>query len=113
MKVDTLISLTTMAVFITYPHDWPIYLQNVTRVIKKDGVLRIKAFSRNCAYFEENAGHSLSSWVQLKDSGYTYFFSERDIRQLFSKSFEILKLEENVHTETDDKKFFFVLLRAL
>jgi ubiquinone/menaquinone biosynthesis C-methylase UbiE len=95
------------------PKDWSTYLHNITRVIKNGGTLRIKAFSKNCTYFEENTSATSPQWIQLNDSGFTYFFSEENIRELFSKSFEILRLEENAHTETDAKRFFFVIMRAL
>lgn len=94
------------------PAQWPTYLENVTRVIKKRGTLRIKAFSKNCEYFRQNITLQDSQWVLLKDSGYTYFFTENDIRNLFDTKFEIVKLDENTHTQTSDKKFFFVILKA-
>ncbi len=94
------------------PTQWPRYLRNVARVLKANGTLRIKAFSKNCNYYEENAPQELSSqWVHLKDSGYTYFFAEQDLRSLFAEHFEIVKLEEKAHTQTTDKKFFFVILK--
>ncbi len=94
------------------PAQWPVYLRNITRVLKQNGILRIKAFSKNCQYFKENTDKKSSQWIQLTDSGYTYFFSEQDIRQLFAGSFEIIELEENMHTETDAKKFFFCVMKA-
>ena len=79
-------------------------------MLQSDGILRIKAFSKNCKYYEENARSSSSNqWIYLTDSGYTYFFSESDIRNLFSKEYKIT-LEEKFHTATKDKKFFFVTL---
>ncbi len=95
------------------PAQWPTYLASVSRVLKKGGILRIKAFSKNCVYFEENSSANSSQWVRLEGSGYTYFFDEADIRKLFSDKFAIINLEENAHTETDAKRFFFVVLKLL
>jgi ubiquinone/menaquinone biosynthesis C-methylase UbiE len=94
------------------PQDWQTYTEVIRRVIKSDGVLRVKAFSKNCDYFKQNSPIG-SQWVKLEDSGYTYFFSERDIRQLFSQWFEVVRLEEKAHTQASDKKFFFVVLRLV
>jgi len=51
--------------------------------------------------------------VLLRDSGYTYFFSEQDLRGLFTADFEIVSIDEGEYTETSTKRFFFVILRAL
>jgi 2-polyprenyl-3-methyl-5-hydroxy-6-metoxy-1,4-benzoquinol methylase len=95
------------------PEDWITYLQNINKVIKDGGILRIKTFSNNCDYFTQNTDNVRSQWIHLNDSGYTYFFSEADIRNLFLKNFEILSIEEKTHTQASDKKFFFVLLKSL
>lgn len=95
------------------PAEWSTYLNNVTRVLKRGGILRVKAFSKNCKYFKENTNADASQWVRLDDSGYTYFFDETDIRQLFSGKFKIINLIENAHTVTEAKKFFFVVLKLL
>jgi SAM-dependent methyltransferase len=96
------------------PEQWPVYVQNVARVLRPGGILRVKAFSLNCTYFKKNAaGKPVSQWIRLANSGFTYFFSESDIRTLFRGPFEIEKLEEKQHTETPDKRFFFVVLKKL
>ena len=94
------------------PQDWQTYTHAMRRVIKSGGILRVKAFSKNCDYFKQNSPTD-SQWVKLEDSGYTYFFSEQDIRQLFSQGFEIVRLEEKAHTQANDKKFFFVVIRSV
>lgn len=94
------------------PAKWPLYVLNVARVLKSGGTLRIKAFSMNCAYYQQNVPkNSSTQWIFLKNSGHTYFFSEPNINSLFSKQFEIVQMEEKVHTQTADKKFFFVILK--
>jgi len=93
------------------PDYWPLYTKNIQRVIKPGGILRLKAFSKNCEYFRNNSSQN-SQWVWLSGSGYTHFFSDQEIHQLFDKTFEILKLEEKAHAQAGDKKFFFVILRA-
>jgi ubiquinone/menaquinone biosynthesis C-methylase UbiE len=96
------------------PKQWDAYVHGVSRVLKTGGIFRLKAFSKNCAYYEQNTiPDSPSQWVPLADSGYTYFFSEEDVKQLFAKDFEIIKLEENFHSQTQDKKFFFGVFRKL
>jgi ubiquinone/menaquinone biosynthesis C-methylase UbiE len=92
------------------PMDWPIYTRGVDKIIKRGGIFRIKAFSKNCEYFRQNSPDG-TQWVRLSDSGYTYFFSEQDIHRLFGNDYKFLKLEEKVHTQAGDKKFFFVVLR--
>jgi ubiquinone/menaquinone biosynthesis C-methylase UbiE len=97
------------------PADWSTYLENIKRVIKQGGILRVKAFSKNCRYYTENSSDGMQ-WVQLGKNGqnyFTYFFLKDDIRRLFANSFEIIKIAENAHTETESKRFFFVTLRAL
>lgn len=93
------------------PKDWPMYVRNIQRVIKPGGILRIKAFSKNCGYFRANSPDD-TQWTKLKDSGYTYFFTEQDIRRLFEDGFEFIKLEEKAHTQASDKMFFFGILRS-
>lgn len=94
------------------PVDWPTYIQGVKRVLKQNGILRIKTFSKNCEYFMRNSADG-SQWVRLKGSGYTYFFDEKDFHKLFRQYFELLKFEEQAHTQACDKKFFFILARSL
>lgn len=95
------------------PTDWSLYLNNITRVIKRGGILRIKEFSKNCTYFDQNTSVGSPQWVWLGSSGYTYFFGESDLRRLFQSKFEIITLEESTHSAASDKKFFFLVLRAL
>jgi len=96
------------------PRDWNTYVQGIARVLKSSGILRVKAFSKHCAYYEQHLKpDSSSQWLHLAGSGYTYFFSKDDIQELFADRFEVIKLEENLHTQTDDKRFFFGVFKKL
>jgi ubiquinone/menaquinone biosynthesis C-methylase UbiE len=94
------------------PNDWQIYVQNVHRVIKKGGILRIKVFSKNCNYFKKYTVNN-SSWVKLKDSNYCYFFNDEELHLLFRKGFKLINLLEKVHSNDKDKTFFFMTLQSL
>jgi len=91
--------------------DWKLYIFNIKKVLKKGGILKIKAFSNNCNYYKKNRPKNINEhW--LKTSGdYTYFFSEKEIKNLFKKEFEIIILEEKFHPVTKEKKFFFIILK--
>jgi ubiquinone/menaquinone biosynthesis C-methylase UbiE len=96
------------------PRQWDTYVRGIVRVLKAGGIFRVKAFSKNYAYYVKNStAESSSQWLPLVDSGYTYFFNETDIRKLFANGFKEIRLEENFHTQTQDKKFFFGVFRKL
>ncbi len=91
--------------------DWSKYLKSVDRVLKPGGILRIKVFSINCNYYKDNLPpKSKSHWVLTKGADYTYFFDEQELKKIFGK-YKIIKFEEKFHSETKEKKFFFVVFR--
>lgn len=94
------------------PAQWSEYLQNVTRVLRPEGTLRLKVFSRDCDYFRRNAPDVATQWVNLTSSGYTYFFTEADLHRIFDQDFEFIECRQSAHTQTDTKNFFFVMLKA-
>jgi len=92
--------------------DWRKYLQNITRVLKKGGILRVKAFSKNCNFYEENKPkESKDHWILVPNKDYTYFFDKKEMSGLFENDFETFKIEEKYHPVTKEKKFFFVVLK--
>ena len=91
--------------------DWKKYLQNVTKVLKKDGILRVKVFSKNCNFYEVNKPkNSDDHWILVPSKDYTYFFDKNEISGLFENDFDMIKIEEKYHSVTKKKKFFFVVL---
>lgn len=94
--------------------DWPTYLQNITRVLKPDGILRVKVFSANCNYYVSNLpAKKKSHWILIKGAdNYTYFFNKKELKELF-KNFKIINLVEKFHSVTKDKKFFYAIFKKL
>ena len=62
--------------------DWRKYLQNVGRVLKDNGLVRIKVFSKNCGYYEKNKPKTGEpAWIKLRDSNWTYFFKKMELNE--------------------------------
>lgn len=92
--------------------DWDKYIENVVRVLKKNGILRIKAFSKSCPFYTKNKPRgSENHWILVPGADYTYFFDKVELISLFEDRFEIIKLVEKYHSVTTEKKFFFIILK--
>jgi len=91
--------------------DWKLYLNNINRVLKKNGILRIKVFSKNCNFYDENKKNTNSHWILIPKKDYTYFFNTQELLNLFKNYFEIIELKEKYHPSTKNKKFFFIILK--
>ncbi len=92
--------------------DWQKYLQNIIRVLKDDGILRIKVFSKNCNFYKKSRPMKTpKNWILVPGKDYTYFFEKNEIVNLFANDFEIIKIEEKYHPIMREKKFFFVILK--
>jgi len=85
--------------------DWDLYLKNVLKVLKKEGYLKLFVFSDNTKYL---TGHKISktkNWI-IHRSHYTHFFSKKEIKELFSGYFKILKIIEE--KRKDDLRSFYI-----
>ena len=90
--------------------DWNVYLANIRRVLKQNGIFRIKVFSNNCEFYDKNKPkHSKEHWILIPHKDYTYFFDETELKKLLEADFEIITFEEKFHLVTKEKKFFFVI----
>jgi ubiquinone/menaquinone biosynthesis C-methylase UbiE len=95
------------------PAEWPAYIDNITKVLKTNGILRVKAFSKNCSYFEKRAVNTAEQWLWIDDGGGTYFFDEADILQLFADRFELVAIDRDTRTLTEEKAFFIGLFKLM
>ncbi len=91
--------------------DWDKYIGNVVRVLKKNGILRIKAFSKSCPFYTKNKPVGSNHWILVPGKDYTYFFDKWELVDLFKDNFRIIKIAEKYHSVTREKKFFFVVLQ--
>ncbi|MDR3125546.1 MAG: class I SAM-dependent methyltransferase [Candidatus Nomurabacteria bacterium] len=90
------------------PTDWQKYVENIFRVTKPDGTLRVKVFSKNSGNMSEASSNN--RWQFSASSGYTYFFDETEIRNIFAKHFHITELKEISHDVDGRKKFYSVVM---
>jgi ubiquinone/menaquinone biosynthesis C-methylase UbiE len=82
------------------------YIENVARVLRENGIMRIKVFSDNSQNLDRD-----NQWAYSKSSGLTYFFIEEEVRNLFSEQFEIIDLKEISHEVAGDKRFLVAIMR--
>lgn len=73
--------------------EWKLYLENLLKVLKKDGHYKLFCFNSNTKF---HLGKKISSKnnYSLKREHYTHFFTKKDIKALFLKDFKILKTIE-------------------
>lgn len=93
------------------PEDWDHYLKNILRALKRNGIYRLKVFSKNCDYYTCNKNDTDQRWILLKHKDYTYFFEEHELVELLSTHFEIIQLYEQQHYYDTSKKFYFVICK--
>ena len=71
--------------------DWPIYLKNILKVLKKDGYYKLFCFNNNTKFL---TGKKIGkNWITRKQH-YTHFFTKQETLELFEKDFKIIKTIE-------------------
>jgi ubiquinone/menaquinone biosynthesis C-methylase UbiE len=70
--------------------DWPAYLRGVLRVLRPRGFLVLSVFSPRFYMFKD----SRRRW-HIAQGAYRRCFAPQDLRRLFSRDFEVLKLVED------------------
>lgn len=89
--------------------DWKIYLKNILRVLKKQGYFIIFEFSVNTKYLTGKKISKKKNWI-IKNNHYSHFFTKKEIKDLFSKHFDILKLFE-IKREDKDRYFYISYMK--
>lgn len=88
-----------------YPKDWQQYLQNVLRVLKKDGFMSLTEFSSLDKRIVDPQ-HNFRD-----EADYDHFFREDEIRDLFSKDFNILQIIQNELNTTSHFAMINILMQ--
>jgi len=71
--------------------DWKTYIENVRMVLKEDAFFILSVFSTKFKHYE---GEKRKRKWLIHNNHYDHFFTKKDIRQLFKKAFNVLKVEE-------------------
>ena len=71
--------------------DWKTYIENIRMVLKEDAFFVLSVFSTKFKHYEEEKRKR--KWL-IHNNHYDHFFTKKDIRQLFKKAFNVLKIEE-------------------
>lgn len=94
-----------------HPKDWGTYAEEVFRVLKPKGFLLLVELSRQTEQFlsfkpnQETTGN-------FEYEGLLYhFFDKREIEDVFSFGFSIIKSEVHTFPEIDNHKYIFTLLQ--
>jgi ubiquinone/menaquinone biosynthesis C-methylase UbiE len=69
--------------------DWPLYFNNLLRVLKIGGCYLLVVFSLK----DKHSHHSGRNWIYHKQH-YDHFFSQEELEKLFRPWFRILKIRE-------------------
>lgn len=82
---------------------WTDYLQSILRVMKPDALLMLTVYTLR----DKHVPNRTRQYV-THQGHYDYFFSKKDIKEIFEKHFDILSLtEENLITPTQLKHSFY------
>ena len=73
--------------------DWNLYLKNILKLLKKGGYYKLFAFSINTKFLTGKKIEKNKNWI-VKNNHYTHFFTKKEIKDLFSKHFSIIKILE-------------------
>lgn len=80
--------------------EWKEYIRNITRVLKQEGHYLLTGFSENYAYTPGFSPKNNKRKWTLRNGHYNIFFSDKMIRDAFSKKFSILQSKEIILNET-------------
>lgn len=71
--------------------DWKLYLKNILKVLKRGGYYKLFAFSTNIKFLTGQKISKKKNWI-IQKGHYCHFFTKKEIKEFFSKYFEILKI---------------------
>jgi SAM-dependent methyltransferase len=94
-----------------FPKDWHVYAEEVFKVLKPGGFLFLVELSRQTEHFlsfepsQETTGN-------FESEGLLYhFFDKREIEEIFSFGFSLIKNEVHSFPEINNQKYIFCLLK--
>jgi len=88
------------------PKNWNLYIKNLLRVLKPNGFYILSVFSINTTWMIGR-----KNWYYSGDA-YFHFFNEKNIKDIFGKYFEIIKIQERLHTNPQlTFAFYHALMR--
>ena len=98
-----------------HPLHWPQWANEVLRVARPGGLIRIKVFAASSRIWPgfqpgetpEGGEGPQTRWVVEPSSGGTYFFIEEEVAGLLAGRAELLSLWESPHRHADAKRFFY------
>lgn len=73
--------------------DWPLYLKNILKVLKPGGYYKLFSFSSKTKFLTGKPITKDKRWI-LHRKHYSYFFTKKEFKDIFSKYFDILKIAE-------------------
>lgn len=73
--------------------DWKLYLKNILKVLKKGGYYKLFVFSAKIKFLTGQKISKKKNWI-LQRGNYCHFFTKKEIKEVFSKYFKILKILE-------------------
>ena len=91
--------------------DWPLYIENLKRVLRPGGIYKLKVIAAGCGYQDRKSGGSNESWINLGNGHHTYFFEQSELRELFEPHLEIRTFEKMKHPVSEEKEFHFMIAR--
>lgn len=91
--------------------DWATYKKNLKNFLKSGGYCRLKVFSAKSKSYKESKNDSKSHWIKKTSENYTYFFTPKELTELFTKDFDLVYLKEKQHEINKNNIFIFCVVR--
>ena len=85
-----------------HKYDWEQYLESIKRVLKPDAFYMLTVYSLR----DKHVPGRKRQYV-IHQGHYDYFFSKKEIRDLFEKDFDIINMSEEALVTLDGKKHVF------
>lgn len=85
------------------PKNWNLYLKNLLRVLKRKGFYMLTVFSISTPWRGKRKSY-------YSGDAYFHFFAEEDIKEIFGKYFEIIKIQEKLHKKPQPIFMFYHVL---
>ncbi|MAE43303.1 hypothetical protein CMO93_06010 [Candidatus Woesearchaeota archaeon] len=88
------------------PEDWNIYLKNILNALKTKGFFILAEFSANDLRIKNKTRNFFEH-----ENHYDHYFREDEIKDLFSKNFKIISMNETMLIQKPDHLMLNVLMR--
>jgi ubiquinone/menaquinone biosynthesis C-methylase UbiE len=91
-----------------HKYDWERYLESITRVLKPEAFYMLTVYSLKDKHVRDRKRQYV-----VHQGHYDYFFNKKEIRELFDKNFQIIKIVEDAFVTPDGVKsaFYHVYMR--